>query len=96
MKTSATLLDPVAPGVLDLADATQFSPQGIVSRGVIAAPGLRVTLFGFAAGQELTEHTSSSRALIQILTPSSDRSRQVSGAVPSAPTARGTCSQKLT
>jgi quercetin dioxygenase-like cupin family protein len=72
MKTSATLLDPVAPGVLDLASATQFSPHGIVSRGVIAAPGLRVTLFGFAAGQELTEHTSSSRALIQILSGSSE------------------------
>jgi quercetin dioxygenase-like cupin family protein len=37
----------------------------------MASPGLRVTLFGFAAGQELTEHTSSSRALIQILSGSS-------------------------
>lgn len=67
MKPPSTLLDPAAAGALDLAAATQFSPTGIVSRGVVSAPGLRVTLFGFAAGQELTEHTSSSRALIQIL-----------------------------
>ena len=31
------------------------------------APNGRVVLFGFAEGQELTEHTSTQQALIQIL-----------------------------
>jgi quercetin dioxygenase-like cupin family protein len=34
---------------------------------VLTAPGLRVTLFHFAAGQELSEHTSTARALVQVL-----------------------------
>lgn len=67
VKTLSTLLDSGAPGSLDLTTATQFSAHGIVSRGLLSAPGLRVTLFGFAVGQELTEHTSGSRAIIQIL-----------------------------
>jgi quercetin dioxygenase-like cupin family protein len=46
--------------------------HGIVSQAVLTAPGLRVTLFHFAAGQELSEHTSSSRALVQILAGSGD------------------------
>lgn len=68
MPTPSTLLDLNTPGAVTLADATQFSTNGIVSRTLVSREGLRVTLFGFAAGQELTEHASSSRALIQILT----------------------------
>lgn len=41
--------------------------HGIVSQAVLTAPGLRVTLMHFAAGQELSEHTSTARALVQIL-----------------------------
>ncbi len=71
MKASSALLDPTASGSIALADATQFSPHGIVSRALLSTPELRVTLFGFAAGQELTEHTSTSRAIIQVLSGSS-------------------------
>lgn len=71
MKKPSTLLAPAEAGSIDLASATQFSPQGIVSRGVLNGPKLRITLFGFAAGQELTEHTSTSRAVIQVLSGSS-------------------------
>jgi len=71
VKTAPTLLDPAIAGTVTLAEATQFSPSGIVSRALLSRPGLRVTLFGFAAGQELTEHASSSRAIIQILSGSS-------------------------
>lgn len=53
--------------VLDLAQETQFVPNGIVSRTLLKAPNARVVLFGFARGQELTEHTSPHRALVQIL-----------------------------
>jgi quercetin dioxygenase-like cupin family protein len=71
MKAPSSLLAPDLPETLDLAAATQHSANGIVSRAVLSVPGLRITLFGFAAGQELTEHSSSSRALIQILSGSS-------------------------
>lgn len=72
MPPSSTLLDFSTPGSLHLADATQYSAGGIVSRTLFSREGLRVTLFGFAPGQELTEHTSSSRAFIQILSGSSE------------------------
>ena len=62
-----TLLEPNAAGALPLAAATQFSDNGIVSRTVLSAGCTRVVLFGFAAGQELTEHASPARALVQIL-----------------------------
>jgi quercetin dioxygenase-like cupin family protein len=53
--------------LISLGDETRFTPNGIVSRTVFAAPNARVVLFGFAPGQELTEHTSTKHALVQIL-----------------------------
>ena len=53
--------------ILSLAKETQFAPNGIVSRTLLNAANARTTLFGFAEGQELTEHTSTQHALIQIL-----------------------------
>jgi quercetin dioxygenase-like cupin family protein len=67
MQTPSTLLPAGQPAGLSLAEATQFSDKGIVSRALVHAGGLRVTLFGFAAGQELTEHASPARATIQVL-----------------------------
>lgn len=58
---------PDSAKILSLAKETQFAPNGIVSRTLLSAAGLRTTLFGFAEGQELTEHTSSQHALVQIL-----------------------------
>lgn len=46
---------------------TQYAPNGIVSRTLLRTATLRTVLFGFAEGQELTEHTSTQQALIQIL-----------------------------
>jgi quercetin dioxygenase-like cupin family protein len=54
--------------ILALAKETQFAPNGIVSRTLLRTGNARVVLFGFAAGQELTEHTSTQHALIEILT----------------------------
>jgi quercetin dioxygenase-like cupin family protein len=54
--------------ILALAGETQFAPNGIVSRTLLRTSNARVVLFGFAAGQELTEHTSTQHALIEILT----------------------------
>jgi len=53
--------------IVSLATETQFAPNGIVSRTVFATPTTRITLFGFAPGQEMTEHTSTRHALVQML-----------------------------
>lgn len=62
-----TLLDPAEPGRISLLDPAPTVASGIVSRAVITTPALRMTLFHFAAGQELSEHTSKTRAIVQIL-----------------------------
>jgi quercetin dioxygenase-like cupin family protein len=53
--------------VINLPEEARFVPNGIVSRTLLRTPGGRVVLFGFAAGQELTEHTSPHHAIVQIL-----------------------------
>lgn len=53
--------------VLNLADETKFAANGIVSRTVLTTDHSRTILFGFAEGQELSEHTSTQHALIHIL-----------------------------
>ena len=61
------LIDPATEKVISLAAETQFAPNGIVSRTLLRTETTRVVLFGFAEGQELTEHTSTQQALVQIL-----------------------------
>src|SRR6516164_10593387 len=61
------LIDPASKAILALTDETRFAPNGIVSRTLLRTENMRVVLFGFAEGQELTEHTSTQHALIQIL-----------------------------
>lgn len=66
-KSSAVLASD-QPGVVSLAEVEQGVGHGIVSRTLLATEELRAVHFSFAAEQTLTEHTSTSRALIQILT----------------------------
>jgi quercetin dioxygenase-like cupin family protein len=61
------LIDSGREQIISLESETQFVPNGIASRTVLRTPNSRVVLFGFAAGQELSEHTSTQHALIQIL-----------------------------
>lgn len=61
------LIDASREKILSLAKETQYALNGIVSRTMLKTPYGRVVLFGFAEGQELTEHTSPHHALIQIL-----------------------------
>ncbi len=61
------IIDSGLEHVLSLAEETRFAPNGIVSRTLLRTPSSRLVLFGFAAGQELTEHTSTQHAVIQIL-----------------------------
>ncbi len=44
-----------------------IAPDSIVSRTIFNEPHLRIILFGFAAGQELSEHTASRAALLHFL-----------------------------
>jgi quercetin dioxygenase-like cupin family protein len=61
------LIDAGREKVLSLAEETKFVPNGIVSRTLLRTANSRVVLFGFAEGQELTEHTSTQHALVQML-----------------------------
>src|ERR1035437_638823 len=61
------IIDSGAEKILSLAEETRLAPNGIVSRTLLGTANSRVVLFGFAEGQELTEHTSTQHAVIQIL-----------------------------
>lgn len=61
------LIDSAKAMVISLPDETQFASNGIVSRTLLRTPTTRVVLFGFAEGQELSEHTSKAQVLIEIL-----------------------------
>ena len=62
-----TLLSAETAAALLLPESVEVSPSGIVSRTVLQTPELRVVLFAFDAGQELTSHTSRRRAVAQVL-----------------------------
>lgn len=66
MKSSA-LLSPELPGLCPLEIPGDPLAHGIASQAVLTTPGLRATLFRFAAGQELSEHTSPARVLVQVI-----------------------------
>ena len=53
------------PDVAEMIDAIQ--PESIVSRTFYKDDQMKATLFGFDTGQELSEHTASVAAVIQIV-----------------------------
>jgi quercetin dioxygenase-like cupin family protein len=53
--------------VRDMRAEVEVPKGGILSRTVHTGNGMALTLFGFDAGQELTEHTSARAAIIEIL-----------------------------
>lgn len=61
------MIDMAREKILALDEETKFAPNGIVSRTLLRTGSSRVVLFGFAEGQELTEHTSTQNAVVQIL-----------------------------
>jgi quercetin dioxygenase-like cupin family protein len=50
-----------------IAEIRDIPPESIVSRTFFQDERVRIILFGFAAGQELSEHTSSKPAILHIL-----------------------------
>jgi quercetin dioxygenase-like cupin family protein len=61
MTTPYTLLNDINQAVTDI------TADSIVSRTVYRDPGLKAIVFAFAPGQELSEHTASVPAIIQVL-----------------------------
>ncbi len=50
-----------------LLDEVEIPENGTLSRVMFAGDGLRVVLFAFDKGQELTDHTASVPAVIQVI-----------------------------
>lgn len=61
------LVDLMHEKILSLSGETHYAPNGIVSRDLLRTPNSRTVLFGFAEGQELSEHTSTQHAIVQVL-----------------------------
>jgi quercetin dioxygenase-like cupin family protein len=61
------LIDGTKEQIISLAEETRYADNGIVSRTLLRTPTSRAVLFGFAEGQELTEHTSTQHATVQML-----------------------------
>ncbi len=53
--------------IADLAGEVTVPPDGILSRTLFEDQRLRVVLFGFSAGQELSEHTAKVPAVLHLL-----------------------------
>ncbi len=68
----STVLPSDTAQALLLASAVEIAPAGIVSRTLLQTPEIRVVLFAFDAGQELTSHTSRRRALAQVISGTCD------------------------
>jgi len=51
----------------DVAAAVVVQPGAVVSKVIHDEDGLNVTVFGFDAGQELTEHRAARAAVVQVL-----------------------------
>lgn len=65
--TSTTLLPTESAEAIFLPEVAQLAPAGIVSRTVLQTPEVRVVMFTFAEGQELTSHTNRRRVLVHVL-----------------------------
>ena len=55
------------PAITDAAEPLAIQPGAVVSKGIHRDEGLDVTVFGFDAGEGLTEHTASRTAIVQVL-----------------------------
>ena len=65
--TEEVLVDSNKPIVADLKTMTEVADQGIVSRSIVENEHHKLIHFTLAPGQELSEHTASVPAVIQIL-----------------------------
>lgn len=59
--------DSAFTALTDVTELVQVQPGATVSRTVLRAAGVRVVMFAFDVGQELTEHTAAMPVLLQVL-----------------------------
>lgn len=60
-------MDAETPVVADLETMVEVAEQGIVSKAIVENDHHKIVHFTLAAGQELSEHTASVPAVIQVL-----------------------------
>jgi quercetin dioxygenase-like cupin family protein len=53
--------------IADLASELPITPSATTSRVVVANDAVRVVVFAFDAGEQLTEHTSTKAVVVQVL-----------------------------
>jgi quercetin dioxygenase-like cupin family protein len=51
----------------DFADTSVIPKEGILSKTLLDTPAMKLVLFHFAQGEELSEHTASMPAVIQLV-----------------------------
>jgi len=61
-------MSPAYTMLTDLANQVEVPADGTLSRTIYLDERLKVVLFGFSAGQELSEHTASTPAIMHFLT----------------------------
>jgi quercetin dioxygenase-like cupin family protein len=66
-KAAAAKLAPAKPLVETIAKTVAYQRDNIVSREIVRQKNGTVTVFAFAAGQGLSEHTAPFDALVQVL-----------------------------
>lgn len=59
--------EPVMTDLVEIAPLVEVAPDSTVSRTVLKAEGVRLVLFSFDTGQELSEHTAAMPVLLQVL-----------------------------
>ena len=65
---NSKLMNPTYDYIPDISKTiSDIPPNSIVSRTIHSDDTVKVVLFGFAAGQELSEHTASMPAILHIL-----------------------------
>jgi quercetin dioxygenase-like cupin family protein len=57
---------------IQISQEVQFVANGIASRTLFHSSHTRMVLFGFSAGQELSEHSSTQHAIVQMLSGEAD------------------------
>jgi quercetin dioxygenase-like cupin family protein len=65
-------MNPTFTLVGDIESQVQMPEDGTLSRTLYQDEGLKVVLFGFAAGQELSEHTATMPAIMHFLSGEAD------------------------
>jgi quercetin dioxygenase-like cupin family protein len=60
--------EPITPAqVFDFSEGIDYAPGSVVSKTIIKTTGGTISLFAFAAGEGLSEHTAPFSALVQVI-----------------------------